>query len=485
MITPTRSVSGTAAFLPALRFFKKVLLAAICTASLGACSSWSLYFHNQGYEDATTELKKQVDGLDVTAAFSTLSSSGEALAKDEDAAVVNSMISMRNAYLVQLIDPISGDPLEAAGATAKERLAFLQTTDIRVLAPASDPNSDSDKILMSGAKSLQAAEAAPDRPTKVAALLMDFQSADMTGQIGEAVNGYRISIENQQKASEEAAEKKKEIEDLLEKIGDKGVGEQIKAAIKNLETVSAAAKFAGLDAINTFLECGLIVDLKAASIEDDDEADKAKEKEEEKPTCTAETTNAALGGEHQAKALSSVIKLFVDQLDDAETVNRLKRIDANILALADLRQKLTEAKLTVDYEAVRQRLFTGQLYALLTEYRLLRQSQVAIADAGGYPRFADLRKDNTETRKRGASLALSSYIGAWNYGRTPAALIDFRLHQAERKLELDKAAASASNYKALVQPIADALAAYGKGGITPDTLAEVLSNLGIIAAVAK
>jgi hypothetical protein len=81
------------------------------------------------------------------------------------------------------------------------------------------------------------------------------------------------------------------------------------------------------------------------------------------------------------------------------------------------------------------------------------------------------------------ALALSSYVGAWNYGRIPAQVIDFRFLQARRKFEIQLASLTAANYKALVQPIADALAAYGKGGITPDTLAEVLSNLGILSGI--
>jgi hypothetical protein len=79
--------------------------------------------------------------------------------------------------------------------------------------------------------------------------------------------------------------------------------------------------------------------------------------------------------------------------------------------------------------------------------------------------------------------ALSGYVASWNYGRIPADLIDFRFLQAQRIHDIQLANLTAANYKAAVAPIADALAAYGAGGITPDTLAEVISNLGILSGI--
>ena len=70
------------------------------------CSNLSLYFHNQQYQDTTAEIKKQVDTLDVSAAFKSLTDNADDLAKQEDAAVVASGAVMRDEELTKLIDPI-------------------------------------------------------------------------------------------------------------------------------------------------------------------------------------------------------------------------------------------------------------------------------------------------------------------------------------------------------------------------------------------
>jgi hypothetical protein len=545
--------------------------------TVGGCSTASLYFHNQGYEDATTEVKKQVDALDVAGAFEKLNANAAELAKQEDAAVIRSTVALRNERLSQLIDPIPGDGsiLQGETATASRRMRAFISSDLKVL--VSEPANEA--AYRAGAEALRAREKAVDGNSQQVAfdriraklaelkyegeVRLDCATAravvagtdpeeilqgavqeydtlvlacaareerlkfleayqEIGGAIGEAARNYVTALSERQAKELEAAKLQGEIDATLKKMRTRNPDafkEDLKKQIKNLEKASAFAEFAGLTEVENFLKCGLIVDLESATeglAEDEavkakpvdtataatqlraDDATPASESEMQaakSAVCPTEAKPAeAEGGsaettpeeaDRQAKwnaAVSTIIAVVSDVTEAGLATDRLKRIDTNIVALSDLRQRLGLAKAAVAYNNALLPLYKGYLYAMFDQYRLLSEA----ADANQKllrlpdPGFRTMR--NT-AHKRDAALALSSYTGAWNYGKIAAVAIDFRFKQALRTYELQVAASSAANYKATVQPITDGLAQYGKGGITPDTVALIITNLGVLAGV--
>jgi hypothetical protein len=544
------------------------LLPAAAFVLLGGCSSMSLYFHNQGYEDSTAALKKQVDTLDVDAAFKTLNDDAQDLAGKEDQAAITSVVAMRNFMVVGLIDPLDGDwlgdPTQGTSFTlnkAAGRLEQLEDIDLKTLRAAATRADETD--YMNGARLFQqtelnavtAARTLPywrknatdaqtlakidplvptdcktaiavangqthsELPTSVrdkfgtlagfcadttapAAFVGKFVEPEQgTGAISQAAKNYSDAMATKDASEAEAVAVKAQVDDLMKTIAPDDVGGALDKLVAKLKDASALAQFAGLSEIDNFLKCGLIADLQSASkdLPQGDAVpaqavggakgattattDSSKAEPAASDACSQQDSDKAVGGAAQNKAIASIVKLFVGVAADGAATDRLRRIDANILALADLRQRLSVAKTTVGYEDTRLLLSKGQFFALLDEYRLLilaKDATLKIPD-DTFEDFAELRQAKEATTRREAAVALSSYVSAWNYGRIPAVLVDFRFRQARRKFDIDIASATAANYKGLIQPMADALAAYGAGGITPDTLAEVISNLGLVA----
>jgi hypothetical protein len=367
--------------------------------------------------------------------------------------------------------------------------------------------------------------------------------AGSQGRISVAAGDYLSAVESQQAARQHASEQKATVEALLRAIkGDSDAADaaqKLKEVISYLEQGEALAKTAGLTEVDNFLKCGLLTDLNsietglgnvdAAGGASGGSGDAAKASGAAAPaasataapagTGTAATTTASAGsttgtggagGKAPAstpaaapaaaakttddctaafatagndKAIATVIGAVMKVSADAAATDRLKRIDANIVALGKLQQDVSTAQATVEYDQKRLLLFKGRLLALLTEYRLLvvaLNADLALPTDSAVDGLVSYRNDKSHGRN--AALALSAYAASWNYGRIADHLIDFRFVQARRQFDVQISSLTASNYKALVQPIADALLAYGKGGITPDMLAQVLSNLGIMAA---
>ena len=311
------------------------------------------------------------------------------------------------------------------------------------------------------------------------------------GLISQTAREYLEALESKSDSEAEAEKLAHEVSILLKKLDEKtpeAQAAEISRLIDKLNDAKALAKLAGFNQIDSFLQCGLLADLRLAQAEFAERAanpDVAASASESTGDSGKDDCALLFGNAKTGKSVSAILKVLMGAAADGVAVDRLKRLNANILALADLRQRLSAAQVTVAYVDNKLLLYKGQFYSLLDQYRLLMMALKADlmlpdTNAGG---FAEFSATAGPADKRYMAIALSSYVAAWNYGRVPLEVIDFRFIQARRNFDIQLASVTAGNHKALIQPIADALAAYGKGGITPDTLAEVLSNLGIISGL--
>ncbi len=97
--------------------------------------------------------------------------------------------------------------------------------------------------------------------------------------------------------------------------------------------------------------------------------------------------------------------------------------------------------------------------------------------------FAGLMEHASINERDTIGATLAAYEASWNEGQIPYWVLRFEIVQLYREYSVDQAAKTAANWKQLLQPAIDELVAYGQGGIPPETIASVIYNLGLIAAV--
>jgi hypothetical protein len=75
------------------------------------------------------------------------------------------------------------------------------------------------------------------------------------------------------------------------------------------------------------------------------------------------------------------------------------------------------------------------------------------------------------------------YLRGVNQGVIPYRILNYRKIQIDRATTVKRAIATEQDYRALIQPAIDQLAAYGAGGIKAETLAPFIAALPIAAAI--
>jgi hypothetical protein len=205
----------------------------------------------------------------------------------------------------------------------------------------------------------------------------------------------------------------------------------------------------------------------------------------------ASTGQTATGAASDAKraivgVVVGVIKVAKD--DDAPSVPAL----SIALAYQDGLEKASNARL--DTLTQRKELLENQENALLRELELLVTARKAIVDAGndlssgscmprGFVEVFQTAGCPAVARAMGAR-ALTAYYLSWALGRTAARFADRRVTQLIGWQNL-RASQEAAVARSNIQLIAlKELAAYGQGGIKPETIAAFLQAFGI-AAIAK
>jgi hypothetical protein len=156
-----------------------------------------------------------------------------------------------------------------------------------------------------------------------------------------------------------------------------------------------------------------------------------------------------------------------------------------LLAAAYLRHQLRVVQVDVARDAALRKNYEAQGLALLTKVSHLVRVYANLQAPGlaGTGDFATARASENAVLRTAAGETLASYLGAWNHGEIPRRVLAFRNVQIQRASALEKAALTEEDYRTILKPVFDELAAYGEGGIRPETIVEVLSNLGVATAV--
>jgi hypothetical protein len=187
----------------------------------------------------------------------------------------------------------------------------------------------------------------------------------------------------------------------------------------------------------------------------------------------------------RAAAVLAMLRTGSRTIDEFTSGPNIERAGALLIGLAKVRHDLNMAKADIALQERQRQLLEAQLAALLRRAsHLARAHQIlamhSISAAGG---FADVPSMTDPEQRTAASEALAAYVRSWDSGEIPYDLLRFRAIQARRMSALERAAVTEQDYRALLQPAVDALAAYGEGGITAETILTVLSRLGIAGSI--
>jgi hypothetical protein len=317
-----------------------------------------------------------------------------------------------------------------------------------------------------------------------------FDIADLfgasTGQISTVLNGLKVSEDVRARAAAQAGELQAEINRALRPSGDRSdenddddsreerTNAAITAVSRILSNGTPLARKAGLEQLATVLE-----ELLAAEIGSIRPSATAEPAAGEAAALPVSDTTA------RAAVVLTMIRAGARAVDAFGTAPAIDRAGALLIGLAKVRHDLNMAKADVALAERERELLGGQLTALLRRAaQLVQAHQIltshSIPARGG---FGSLQSVQDPRLRAAGSGALTAYVRAWDTGEIPYDVLRFRLIQARRQAALERAELTEQDYRALLKPALDTLAAYGEGGITPETIATVLSRLGIAASI--
>ncbi|MDY0874355.1 hypothetical protein [Dongia rigui] len=341
---------------------------------------------------------------------------------------------------------------------------------------------------------------------------------DSAGSIPRSAADLYAKLAQRQTFIRDAEKTRADLEKLLSSVLKKNDKSAIQNAIerfkKTVPEVNALAQAAGWKTLLTYTQCGLGAELLAFSASDEKGSDAAGDSSArtdavnavantEKPVegadknklttiaCEAGKSGIQVGKDGEANPLIlDVARAIIGVERDAKILGLLERLNAEIMAIAELRQRADIAEAQARFGGINIQLLKARLHALLEQIRL---DKVAAEELG---KLEPIEHPGTQTDRTSLTdfkassqhyyrvvAALTAYAQSWDSGRIPVVLLNYRVIQAQRNLDIDIATLTAKNYKELLKPIVDALAAYGAGGIPAELLGQILGNAAIITGI--
>ena len=280
-------------------------------------------------------------------------------------------------------------------------------------------------------------------------------------------NNIRNEIEKEKAEGGKIKTLIKDIEELSapDPSSRKELDNKIEEAQKYLKIIKGFAMFSGATKLSQSLE-----EILAGTLKTTTDSDPA----------TAQRTAAIL----------KLTDSLANAADTFQTEPKIKRVNSLLIAIIELRQKRDMAMLDINLKEDSLHIYEAQQTARLYEFAQLSATKLILnelqntisldGDGGG---FAVIPSGTKEPGPAVGSM-LATYSASWNQGQIPYEILQFKEEQIKRAYYVDVAALTAQNMNNLLIPALDELAAYGKGGIHPETIATLITNLGLIAAFA-
>jgi hypothetical protein len=163
----------------------------------------------------------------------------------------------------------------------------------------------------------------------------------------------------------------------------------------------------------------------------------------------------------------------VQGVADAENKSAADQASALLIGLAKIRHDINILDLDIATRKQTADIVDRQAALLRRQIYFLAQAQQSL-DQGAMP-GAD--------KPRAEAEAVTFYVRSLDAGRNPYELLTFRRSQLLRSAALKRARLTEADYRNLIQPAIDQIAAYGAGGIEAETIANLLSGLPVAGSI--
>ena len=281
--------------------------------------------------------------------------------------------------------------------------------------------------------------------------------------------------------AEIAAQIKKVQEDLKAKSDSSAGPAQIKALLDKVDDLKSklaaapsAAQALGFDALAGILQQVLVDDLNDALAAARGDASGAA------APAAADASSTKTGQAARAALVGAVIRAFSTGLTFGQSVAQPAKGDPNvtIIALAELRNRAALAKIEAALQSERAALEERRLEAEVAEASNLAISRTLSRQVTQKHPDADLMSLSGDDQQKGDS-AIEAFVASVNSGRAVDAVLESRVEGLDVKKLTQQNSITADTIDQVNKAVAEALRAYGKGGVDPALV--VATILGALA----
>ncbi|MGH6613738.1 hypothetical protein [Sphingomonas sp.] len=159
----------------------------------------------------------------------------------------------------------------------------------------------------------------------------------------------------------------------------------------------------------------------------------------------------------------------------------LDQPSALLIGMAKIRHDLNIVAIDLDTAKQQQALLLDEAALLRAQLYYLAQAQQALC--GRSAACGPVATGRAAPSAQAFDEGLSYYVRSQNAGGIPFEILRFREIQLQRAAALKRARASEADYRALIQPAIDQIAAYGAGGIKPETIANFVAGLPVAGSI--
>jgi hypothetical protein len=188
----------------------------------------------------------------------------------------------------------------------------------------------------------------------------------------------------------------------------------------------------------------------------------------------------------QAQAAIDLAISGANLADDYAGQGSYDRVNSLLLATAAARHQADMAKLDADYQSDLITIYNAEIDTQLREVIHMNEARIALGsgDLSDHAFASILPATKAQKEKVHRQIdALAAWSASQDEGELPYQVLQAKEVQLLRTQSVKKGQASAQGYENVIKPVLAELDAYGKGGITTQTLVQTLGLVGVITSL--
>lgn len=293
-------------------------------------------------------------------------------------------------------------------------------------------------------------------------------SIDNNSSLKDLIDQYTARLNEQLELKVDTVKLQKEIDDVFKPpTNQETTAAQLSASLKSLQDklkiATGIAKYTGYKSISDKLDQLLAVELKSSPNGD-------TTGKEQKTTSSSKGTLT-----NQAQAAVD-LALGLAQLEDIySNPSSIERVNSLLAAKASASHQMAMAKLDMDFDADMITILNAEIQARIRQIIDLVEVQHLVGDDKG--------SDFNNSIKSNHMIALGWWVRSQDEGEIPYQVLHMKEVQLLRKKSIKEGQLGAQGYTDLISPMLAELDAYGQGGLTTQTLVQLLGFVGVITSI--